>query len=46
MELSEEEKEEKIDKLANIILELNLTLRQCDCYAIAKKLIDLDLIKD
>lgn len=45
MEFSEEEREEKIENLADIIFNLNLDLRKCDCYAIAIKLIDLDLIK-
>lgn len=36
---------EKIEEIANILFELNLGLRPCDCIAIVSKLIELDLIK-
>lgn len=42
----ETENEEKITKLADIIAPISLGLRYCDCISIAKKLIELDLIKE
>lgn len=45
-DLPEEQTKENIEKLADIIFQLNLGLRQCDCIALATKLIELDLIKE
>lgn len=43
---SEMDNEEKIEKIADIIAPLVPDIRYCECIAIIKKLIELDLIKD
>lgn len=40
------EKEEKIEKLADIIAPITPDLRYCDCIVIATKLIELNIIKE
>lgn len=37
--------EEKVEEIADIVAKLAPDMRYCDCIALVKKLIDLDLIK-
>lgn len=41
-----EQYEEKMEKLGNILFQADLGLEIWECYGVAKKLIELDLVKE